>query len=275
MSKKWVSRANEEDAQPSISFIKPASASKIEYEHFLAFKVLWDLNASGGMAALQAKLKFTQDMRNVAKKALEARPSWTAYLDGEKEDEEECKVFLIPRRSKRLEQIKQNNELIHTPYKQTGDRRMEALEAALSGLGVTSALNTDVSNYSTGAGNGQVLPPRAKDEQIVNTALRCFLMAVTAIDPTFKLKWSLHRKMFKLVISVESDADFVAHTDGFLEGRKTGRDWTIIECKAGERKSSASIRMQESARMASWIRTDFEASKEPRDWTNKGPYARV
>jgi hypothetical protein len=96
--------------------------------------------------------------------------------------------------------------------------------------------------------------PKAADEQIVNTALIDFLIAIT-IHFQCPAKWSLHRKSFRI-------DGFEARVDGYLEYRGTAgaaQIKAIVEVKAAIRNFDTQIsrvRMQEGAQMAAWIFSD-------------------
>ncbi|KAF4989250.1 hypothetical protein F66182_16659, partial [Fusarium sp. NRRL 66182] len=98
-----------------------------------------------------------------------------------------------------------------------------------------------------------VMYPPTKDEQIVNTALIVLLNALTIHLDSFSSKWTLHRKAF---IATFGEAAFEARTDGYLNNRQ-GKPSVIVEVKPVMRSTKLSaIRMQESAQMIAWIKSD-------------------
>ncbi|KAI2714312.1 hypothetical protein CBS147354_7481 [Penicillium roqueforti] len=103
-----------------------------------------------------------------------------------------------------------------------------------------------------------LLYPRSKDEQIVNTALIVFLNALTIHFP-LSLKWTLHRKAF---VALFENTQFEARTDGYLDS-PGGNPKVIIEVKAALRSSNLlPIQMQESAQMVAWIKSDTELARK-------------
>lgn len=92
---------------------------------------------------------------------------------------------------------------------------------------------------------------QTKDEQIVNTALVNFLSALT-LHAGLANHWTLHRKSFKASFT---NASFEARTDGYLEDKKPdGRVRALVEVKAVPReRKRKSICMQEAAQMVAWI----------------------
>jgi hypothetical protein len=117
---------------------------------------------------------------------------------------------------------------------------------------------TPVKQFPLDNGEEEWLPvmvfPRARDEQIVNTALIDLVKAITLYLPYYA-RWTLLRKAFYY-------DDWEARVDGCLESYTTEDDDTpvkaIVEVKACRRKfSPLRIRMQEGAQMAAWIATDM------------------
>lgn len=95
-----------------------------------------------------------------------------------------------------------------------------------------------------------LLFPRARDEQIVNTALIDLLEGIT-LYLSFEAHWTLHRHAFKF-------DDWEARVDGYLESR-SGMPMAIVEVKSRRREAYSEmsrIRMQEGAQMAAWIASD-------------------
>lgn len=98
-----------------------------------------------------------------------------------------------------------------------------------------------------------VMYPPTKDEQIVNTALIVLLNALTIHLESFSSKWTLHRKTFIAAFGV---AEFEARTDGYLNDHRDNPS-IIVEVKPVMRSTKLSaIRMQESAQMVAWIKSD-------------------
>ncbi|OJD21719.1 hypothetical protein ACJ73_06943 [Blastomyces percursus] len=92
---------------------------------------------------------------------------------------------------------------------------------------------------------------QTKDEQIVNTALINFLSALT-LNAGLPDHWTLHRKSYKAYFT---HASFEACTDGYLEDTKPGgKVRALIEVKAVPRERKRQmICMQEAAQMVVWI----------------------
>ncbi|KAJ5783405.1 uncharacterized protein N7518_009082 [Penicillium psychrosexuale] len=103
----------------------------------------------------------------------------------------------------------------------------------------------------------RILYPPTRDEQIVNTALIVFLNALT-MHFDFYSNWTLHRKPF---IATFENAQFEARTDGYLDS-PGGKTRAIIEVKPVTRKlNMVPIRMQESAQMVAWIKSDDDLAQ--------------
>lgn len=128
-------------------------------------------------------------------------------------------------------------------------RTPPSLEAQMAKLDLGSPFNSyspmNESDLPT-----SLLFPRARDEQIVNTALIDLLEGITLYLP-FEARWTLHRHAFKF-------DDWEARVDGYLESR-TGVPLAIVEVKSRQRETYSEmsrIRMQEGAQMAAWIASD-------------------
>ncbi|KEZ46422.1 hypothetical protein SAPIO_CDS0745 [Scedosporium apiospermum] len=102
-----------------------------------------------------------------------------------------------------------------------------------------------------------------EDEQIVNTALISFLIAVTLHSPQIKADWSLSRMAFSVSDEAQgSKKIFEARVDGVLRMRKGREVKAIAEVKPYLRhqKKYNDVRMQEAAQMAAWICTNPPAN---------------
>lgn len=114
----------------------------------------------------------------------------------------------------------------------------------------SSARSAVIGRYSTPAQGGADSPP-VKDEQIVNTALLMFLIAVT-MHFDVPADWTLHRQGFKL--GKHGTKGYTAKVDGYLTSPSNKQIKAIIEVKALARsKALLAIRRQESAQIAAWI----------------------
>ena len=98
-----------------------------------------------------------------------------------------------------------------------------------------------------------------EDEQIVNTALLLFLIAVTIHDPEVKGYWSLSRQQFRVsnqTSGPRAKKVYEAWVDGVLRKRGSNEVKAIVEVKPYLRVPNiVAIRMQEAAQMAAWMCT--------------------
>ena len=106
-----------------------------------------------------------------------------------------------------------------------------------------------------------VMFPKTKDEQIVNTALIDFLNAFI-IHRKLPVQWTLHRRPFKAIFQ---DTAYKARTDGCLEDTgPQGKVYALVEVKpamrGAKRVPSIPIAMQEAAQMVAWIKSDPDPS---------------
>jgi len=86
----------------------------------------------------------------------------------------------------------------------------------------------------------------ADDEQVVNTALVVFLIAITANCLQVKLEWRISRARFVVDLG---DAHFEARTDGQLRAKDSDTIYAIIEVKPFVRsEKSNAIHIQEEPR---------------------------
>ncbi|KAJ5804397.1 uncharacterized protein N7518_000700 [Penicillium psychrosexuale] len=140
------------------------------------------------------------------------------------------------------------------PYPQTPSKSTGTLPDYSDDEETPDTRDGDTPFYSAGPKEiAYLMYPRTKDEQIVNTALVDFLNALSMHFPQAS-NWTLHRKSFKAVFE---HASFEARTDGYLEDTGSGRVRALIEVKPMlRRKKLNPIRMQESAQMVAWIKSD-------------------
>ncbi|PYH65241.1 uncharacterized protein BO88DRAFT_471623 [Aspergillus vadensis CBS 113365] len=270
------------------------SASKIEYKQFLLLQVLWEIRH------IQDLPKLLPDLNNWIVKAeelLKNYKSWQTYCQefsskdmGEgnftiarlyqlevtnTKDEVDPRSLATPvahRTRARVLSRKLANMYLATPTKSTNVS--ESLD--VEDLGLDTPEDTPVKSIPETPSPPQetsppskeqvgVLFPPTRDEQIVNCALVIFMNALTA---PFKLanNWTLHRKAFKADFG---DASFEARTDGYLDDRQ-GNAQAIIEVKPVMRaKKLAAIRMQESAQMVAWVKSDgVQAYKLDKEYVN-------
>ncbi|KAA8641643.1 uncharacterized protein ATNIH1004_011779 [Aspergillus tanneri] len=262
-----------------------ASASKIEYEQFLLFRVLW---VSRRVEDLPKTLPGMSLLISEADTMLKKYNSWHTY----------CRGFTLPNieegnfavaRNYQLEvantEDKTDPRTLATPVAHRTRARVNELGRKLAGVRLeTPSKSTNIfetldiediglddpfaipetPNPDTPSPFREITPapkelenvlyPPTKDEQIVNCALVLFLNALT-IHFKFANNWTLHRRAFKANFE---GASFEARTDGYLNDRR-GIAKVIIEVKPVTRsKKPALIQMQESAQMVAWIKSDDE-----------------
>ncbi|KAF1989303.1 hypothetical protein K402DRAFT_269534 [Aulographum hederae CBS 113979] len=117
-----------------------------------------------------------------------------------------------------------------------------------------------------------------EDEQIVNTALLLFLNALTIHSRSLApigADWTLHRRPFVLTDSSKLKA-YEACVDGYLRTKKSpAAASAIIEVKPFLRSGQKgdAIRMQETAQMAAWIRSEPHVTVDV-SRKNKATYTR-
>ncbi|KAL3476880.1 hypothetical protein BJX99DRAFT_258003 [Aspergillus californicus] len=94
--------------------------------------------------------------------------------------------------------------------------------------------------------------PNAEDEQIVNSALVNFLIALTA-PYSIECVWTCHRKAFKPKFK---STQYEARVDGYLKYRKSSQALALIEVESSIRDNKIDeIQMQEAAQMVAWLKT--------------------
>ena len=104
--------------------------------------------------------------------------------------------------------------------------------------------------------------PALKDEQIVNTALLIFLMALP-LHFDIPATWTIHRHGF--IFGKGDDKVFEARVDGCLLSKVDEKIKAIVEVKAATRDIGlAPIRRQEGAQMAAWISSEPDLKKQER-----------
>lgn len=263
---------------------KLASASKIEYEQFLLFRVLW---VSHRVGYLPKVLPGVNEWISEADTMLEKYGSWDTYCRGFASRDIDEGSFMVARHYQ-LEVTNTEDETdpqtLETPIAHRTRTRVKGLSRKLAEAHLeTPSKSTNISEtvdlehlglddpFATADAPipetpspfreitpapkelESVLYPPAKDEQIVNCALVIFLNALT-IHLKLTNNWTLHRKAFKATFE---EASFEARTDGYLDCG--GNAQVIIEVKPVIRsKKTALIQMQESAQMVAWIKSDDE-----------------
>lgn len=264
---------------------KLVSASKIGYEVFILFQILWIRYRSTDN--LHSLLPGIEKWIKKADTMLKSYQSWDAYCRGfdgrnlnegtfaiaryyqlevvktEDKAEPEDLVTPIAHRTRAHATMDQRITKSHlqTPTKSTGDVEMmdvEEFDSDEDEIDIdetpeipSSSPFRPVTPVSKELAN--VLYPPSLDEQIVNCALVIFLNALT-VHFNIASNWTLHRKAFKAVFG---DASFEARTDGYLN--HAGQPKVILEVKPASRYAKESlIQMQESAQMVAWIKSDTD-----------------
>lgn len=269
---------------------KLVSASKIGYEVFLLFQIIWIRHAS--TENLHRMVPGIERWIKKAETMLADYKSWDTYCRGfggrdlnegtfaiaryyqlevdKTEDKAEFGALVTPIAHRTRANTTVGERLagshLQTPTKSTGDVEMmdvedfdsdeDEVEIDESPELPSSSPFRPETPVSKELAN--VLYPPSLDEQIVNCALVIFLNALT-VHFNIASNWTLHRKAFKAVFG---DASFEARTDGYLN--HAGQPKVILEVKPASRYAKESlIQMQESAQMVAWIKTDSD-NKEHR-----------
>ncbi|OJD16609.1 hypothetical protein AJ78_03249 [Emergomyces pasteurianus Ep9510] len=219
-----------------------SSASTIEEDQYLLFRVLWKIHPIKQFDWKRFDLNRWEAKAN---EHLANYSSWKTYCDG------------LARRT-----ISESTfALAHYFQLQAADTWDEtwAPNVAVTPIArrtrsKTAKLDTESPLVSASPGPGEIqnlIFQQTKDEQIVNTALVNFLSALT-LHAGLANHWTLHRKSFKAHFT---HAFFEARTDGYLEDTKPGgKVRALIEVKAVPRERKRKmICMQEAAQMVAWI----------------------
>lgn len=260
----------------TIHTIDLASASKIGIDQFLLLRVLWKERQKA-----QDLIKFVglQDWMKKAQKELLGLQSWSKYCSSFGAGKQIPEGTFAIVRHYQLEAAKTDGTPTPTMFDTPIARRTRGqllskvqLKMRNTHLSTPTPKGTNVpQNWSTSESDDEDIPtpcraetpvppelvnvmyPATKDEQIVNTALIVLLNALTIHLNSFSSKWTLHRKAF---IATFGDAAFEARTDGYLDDHQ-GKPSVIVEVKPVMRSTKLSaIRMQESAQMVAWIKSD-------------------
>ncbi|KAK2797046.1 hypothetical protein FQN50_009340 [Emmonsiellopsis sp. PD_5] len=248
------------------------SASTIEEDQYLLFRVLWKIHP---IQQFDWKRFDLDRWEAKANDHLANYSSWKTYCDGlargtisestfalahyfqlqaaDTWDETwapNVAVTPIARRTRSKTTVLErqlSRTHLETPTKSTGillddSDSEEELDDTESPLASTSPGPEQIQN---------LIYRQTKDEQIVNTALVNFLSALT-LHTGLPNHWTLHRKSFKAYFT---HASFEARTDGYLKDTKPGgKVRALIEVKAVPRERKRKmICMQEAAQMVAWI----------------------
>lgn len=259
----------------TIHTVDLASASKIGLDQFLLLRVLWKKKPRKDLI----KFLEIQGWMRKAQKELLGLQSWSKYCNsfgaGERNPEG---TFAIVRHYQ-IEATKTDGTptptMFDTPIaKRTRGQRVQQIQLEMRNMHLSTPTRKSTNvpeNWSCSESEDEdeptpdrpetpvphelvnVMYPPTKDEQIVNTALIVLLNALTIHLDSFSSKWTLHRKAF---IATFGEAAFEARTDGYLNNRQ-GKPSVIVEVKPVMRSTKLSaIRMQESAQMIAWIKSD-------------------
>lgn len=262
-----------------------ASASKIKYEQFLLFRVVWKMHRGIDVSKVVPGLdKWISE----AEKKLQTCKSWALYCKGFNKSAQAIEEGTFA--TVRLCQLDVNNTADHseslendTPvahrtrgYKKRLDRQLANLhlETPSKSNRVTEDQELEIVDYddphinmktpdTLSPYNGEESPiskeeakelyPPSEDEQIVNFALIIFLKALT-MHFNLASQWTSKRKAFHPKFG---KAEYQARTDGYLDCR--GEVKAIIEVKPAIRSTKQPvIQRQESAQVVGWITVDKE-----------------
>lgn len=229
-----------------------SSASTIEEDQYLLFRVLWKVRP---IQQFDWKRFNLDKWEGRANELLANYSSWKAYCDGlavgtvfestfalahyfqlqatnTSDETLVSNVVITPiayrTRSKTDIERQLHHMHLQTPTKSTGllpdDSDSEELDDTESPPMSKSPSPEEIRN---------LMNRQTKDEQIVNTALVNFLSALT-LHSGLPNHWTLHRKSFKACFT---HASFEARTDGYLEDTKPdGKIRALIEVKAVARE---------------------------------------
>lgn len=260
----------------TIHTVDLASASKIGLDQFLLLRVLWKKHEKR-----KDVIKFLglQDWVKKAQKELRGLQSWSTYCSSFGIDERIPEGTFAIVRHYQLDAAKTDEAptptMFDTPIaRRTRGRLLQQVQSKMrdTHLSTPTPKSTNIpENWSASESDDEDIPtppgaetpvpqelvnvmyPPTKDEQIVNTALIVLLNALTIHLESFSSKWTLHRKAF---IATFGDAEFEARTDGYLNDHRD-KPSVIVEVKPVMRSTKLSaIRMQESAQMVAWIKSD-------------------
>ncbi|KAK2768594.1 hypothetical protein FQN54_000450 [Arachnomyces sp. PD_36] len=263
-----------------------SSASTIEEDQYLLFRVLWRIHPIEQFDLKRLDLAAWETKAN---EHLANYSSWKTYCDGlvdrtvyestfalahyfqlqaaDTEDETSApNVVVTPIASRTRSKIAAAGRQLarthlQTPTKSTGALPDDSESESESELELEDEEEGDLTDIESPLVSRSPAPEeirhllfqQTKDEQIVNTALVNFLSALT-LHAGLANHWTLHRKSFKANFT---NASFEARTDGYLEDEKPGgRVRALVEVKAALRiKKRKPICMQEAAQMVAWIRS--------------------
>ena len=275
------------------------SGSNMDAPQYLALRILWraNMNTRDFVRKLKSSPLFlTKDSYTKALNNLGNRPSWIEYeksymRKGERWPFGECGPFTLVRlhqlaTAKTKPSAKVSQKVFHTPMKLRSTRIMPNSSESptpkrgtrvtqyelgtpsepddLDSLTIDGLNLSDTSSFASPTSPGSVWAEEyqepTEDEQVVNTALIDFLMAVTVKDMR-RLEWSLFRRGFRL--GEDTKVGYVARVDGVLRRRNVTQDsidlgaLAIIEVKPFIRSiNEDKIRLQEGSQMAAWIASD-------------------
>ncbi|CAI7631573.1 unnamed protein product [Penicillium glandicola] len=265
---------------------KLVSASKIGFDQFLLFRVIWKIHKANQIVNLLDMKGWIKE----AEKKLRSYQSWSTYCESVELPENRSRGsgepskatpegnFAIVRHYQR-EVRKTKSEVNpqafdtpiasrtraktnHAPVKQMARLGLDPFTTPTKNPNPSSSrqddpFEDDSPNQTPSTGPSppttisremeKFLYPPTKDEQIVNTALIVFLNALTT-HFDFYSNWTLHRKPF---VATFENAQFEARTDGYLDS-PGGKTRVLIEVKPV---------MQESAQMVAWIKSDNELAQ--------------
>ncbi|PYI05846.1 hypothetical protein BO78DRAFT_407843 [Aspergillus sclerotiicarbonarius CBS 121057] len=263
-----------------------SSASKFEAKHFLLLRVLWKQTHIKDFKpekfGLQEWLKTAQTM-------LAGYDSWQKYLgsfDGQynegnfflaKVHQEEAwhvasemsdSILLSPPRRKTRSH---DHPELGTPSKsKASEIELDDLFRELD-IPVTPETRLGASPFgSIGSWADRSWGPRhlwkemypkARDEQIVNTALLNFLKALTSHFRSLSSDWTLEQNVLEAKFDSGS---YIAKTDGHLKGKAGGDVRGLVEVKTCLRALRLDdICRQESAQMVAWLKENPETPGQP------------
>ncbi|KAI1253624.1 hypothetical protein MGN70_005834 [Eutypa lata] len=263
------------------------SASKIEQKQFLVLRAIWPERS---LFHLIGETKMvSKTFLDKAKKFLSSLDDWLAYLDSINENVEDLfskgfsglGTFALVRKTqlavREINKEDEDDRNLVSKIEFTPIANRLRSRAAIDPEGSPTEKTKKSKNmygtpqrslyddYDTEKGDDIVVYtpqsgkwtklPRAKDEQIVNTALYLLVDGFIIHHPGLTVEWSLYRKAFAL-FDKNNKKIFTAMVDGILRFRHGDKEvLAIIEVKPFLRDSAAgtNAKMQETAEMAAWI----------------------